>query len=118
MREPSVARVRTLHGRCARNKGLALFPRKVGGCFMMSGRIDGENLFILRSDNVLIWDEAVKVQEPWFPWEVIQIGNCGSPIETAAGWLLLTHVVHASLSHRCDTAERDDEGAHRSKSRC
>lgn len=93
MREPNIARVRTLHGRCARNKGLALFPRKVRGHYMMSGRIDGENLFILRSDNVLIWDEAVKVQEPQFPWEVIQIGNCGSPIETAAGWLLLTHGV-------------------------
>ncbi len=93
MREPNVARVRTLHGRCARNKGLALFPRKIGGHYMMSGRIDGENLFILRSGNVLIWDEAVKVQEPQFPWEVIQVGNCGSPIETEAGWLLLTHGV-------------------------
>lgn len=93
MREPNIARVRTLHGRCARNKGLALFPRKVRGHYMMSGRIDGENLFILRTDNVLIWDEAIKVQEPQFPWEVIQIGNCGSPIETAAGWLLLTHGV-------------------------
>ncbi len=105
-----MARVRTLHGRCARNKGLALFPRKVGGCFMMSGRIDGENLFILRSDNVLIWDEAVKVQEPWFPWEVIQIGNCGSPIETAAGWLLLTHGV-GPMRHYCIGAtllDRDD----------
>jgi len=93
MREPNVARVRTLHGRCARNKGLALFPRKIGGHYMMSGRIDGENLFILRSDNVHVWDEAVKVQEPQFPWEVIQVGNCGSPIETEAGWLLLTHGV-------------------------
>ena len=93
MREPNVARVRTLHGRCARNKGLALFPRKIGGHYMMSGRIDGENLFILRSDSVHVWDEAVKVQEPQFPWEVIQVGNCGSPIETEAGWLLLTHGV-------------------------
>ncbi len=100
MREPNVARVRTLHGRCARNKGLALFPRKVRGHYMMSGRIDGENLFILRTDNVLIWDEAIKVQEPQFPWEVIQIGNCGSPIETAAGWLLLTHGV-GPMRHYC-----------------
>ncbi len=100
MREQNLARVRTLHGRCARNKGLALFPRKVGGRYMMSGRIDGENLFILRSDNVLIWDEAVKVQEPQFPWEVIQIGNCGSPIETEAGWLLLTHGV-GPMRHYC-----------------
>jgi predicted GH43/DUF377 family glycosyl hydrolase len=93
MPELNVARVRTLHGRCARNKGLALFPRKVGGHYMMSGRIDGENLFILTSDSVHVWDEAVKVQEPQFPWEVIQVGNCGSPIETDAGWLLLTHGV-------------------------
>ncbi len=93
MPELNVARVRTLHGRCARNKGLALFPRKVGGHYMMSGRIDGENLFILQSDNIHVWDEAVKIQEPQFPWEVIQVGNCGSPIETEAGWLLLTHGV-------------------------
>ncbi len=93
MSEPNFARVRTLHGRCARNKGLALFPRKVGGYYMMSGRIDGENLYILKSDNVRVWDEAVMVQEPQFPWEVIQVGNCGSPVETEAGWLLLTHGV-------------------------
>ncbi|MBN2133814.1 MAG: glycoside hydrolase family 130 protein [Sedimentisphaerales bacterium] len=89
----NIAHVRTLHGRCARNKGLALFPRKVNGQYMMSGRIDGENLYILRSDNVLVWDEQVKIQEPEFPWEFVQIGNCGSPLETEAGWLLLTHGV-------------------------
>ncbi len=89
----NVAHIRTLHGRCAKNKGLALFPRKVRGHYMMSGRIDGENLFILTSDNILVWDEAVKVQEPEFPWEFVQVGNCGSPIETEAGWLLLTHGV-------------------------
>lgn len=96
----NVARVRTLHGRCARNKGLALFPRKVDGHYMMSGRIDGENLYILRSDNILVWDEAVKVQEPQFPWEFVQIGNCGSPLETEAGWLLLTHGV-GSMRRYC-----------------
>jgi predicted GH43/DUF377 family glycosyl hydrolase len=89
----NIAHVRTLHGRAARNKGLALFPRKVHGQYMMSGRIDGENLYILKSDNVLVWDEQVKVQEPEFPWEFVQIGNCGSPLETEAGWLLLTHGV-------------------------
>lgn len=93
MPELNFARVRTLHGRCARNKGLALFPRKVGGYYMMSGRIDGENLYILKSDNIRVWDEAVMVQGPQFPWEVIQVGNCGSPIETDAGWLLLPHGV-------------------------
>jgi predicted GH43/DUF377 family glycosyl hydrolase len=89
----NVAHVRTLHGRCAKNKGLALFPRKVQGRYLMSGRIDGENLFILKSDNILVWDEAVRAQEPEFPWEFVQIGNCGSPIETGSGWLLLTHGV-------------------------
>ena len=96
----SVAHVRTLHGRGARNKGLALFPRKIDGHYMMSGRIDGENLYILKSDNILVWDEAVKVQEPEFPWEFVQVGNCGSPIETEAGWLLLTHGV-GSMRRYC-----------------
>lgn len=91
----NVAHVRTLHGRWAKNKGLALFPRKVNGHYMMSGRIDGENLYILKSDNILVWDEQVKIQEPQFPWEFVQIGNCGSPLETEAGWLLLTHGVGA-----------------------
>jgi predicted GH43/DUF377 family glycosyl hydrolase len=89
----NLARVRTLQGRWAKNKGLALFPRKINGRYTMSGRIDGENLYIMRSDNVLVWDEAFRVQEPRFPWQYVQIGNCGSPIETEAGWLLLTHGV-------------------------
>jgi len=95
MPQPGLAQVRSLQGRGVRNKGLALFPRKVGGRYMMSARIDGENLFLLRSNNILIWDEAEMVQEPKFPWEFVQIGNCGSPIETDAGWLLLTHGVGA-----------------------
>lgn len=93
MPRPDRAHVRTLQGRYARNKGLALFPRKVRGRYLMSARIDGENLYILRSDKVRIWDEAVMALEPKFPWEFMQIGNCGSPIETEAGWLLLTHGV-------------------------
>jgi predicted GH43/DUF377 family glycosyl hydrolase len=97
---PTVAHVRTLHGRGARNKGLALFPRKIDGHYMMSGRIDGENLYILKSDNILVWDDAVMVQEPEFPWEFVQVGNCGSPIETEAGWLLLTHGV-GSMRRYC-----------------
>ena len=100
MPRPGLARIRMLHGRCVKNKGLALFPRKVEGHYMMSGRIDGENLYILRSDNVRVWDEAVLVQEPQFPWEFMQIGNCGSPIETEAGWLLLTHGV-GPMRHYC-----------------
>ncbi len=93
MPTPNLAYIRSLQGRCVTNKGLALFPRKVRGRYLMSGRIDGENLYVLKSDNVRVWDEAVLVQEPRFTWEFVQIGNCGSPIETEAGWLLLTHGV-------------------------
>jgi predicted GH43/DUF377 family glycosyl hydrolase len=85
--------IRMLSGRCARNKGMALFPRKVHGKFAMVARLDNENLYYMESDDVLFWDEAQLLQRPRFPWEVVQIGNCGSPLETKAGWLLLTHGV-------------------------
>jgi predicted GH43/DUF377 family glycosyl hydrolase len=85
--------VRMLRGRSAKNKGMALFPRKVGGNYAMVARLDNENLYYMESDDVLTWDDAQLLQKPRFPWEVIQIGNCGSPIETEAGWLLLTHGV-------------------------
>jgi predicted GH43/DUF377 family glycosyl hydrolase len=88
-----VAYIRSLQGCCAKDKGLALFPRKVQGRYMMIGRIDGENLYILESDNIRMWDRATLVQQPRFTWEFVQVGNCGSPIETEAGWLLLTHGV-------------------------
>ena len=87
------AKIRTLGGRYALNKGMALFPRKVGGRYLMLGRLDNENLFLLKSDNVLFWNEAELLLKPRFAWEIIQIGNCGSPIETEAGWLVLTHGV-------------------------
>ncbi len=90
---PGVARVHTLSGRYAQNKGMALFPRKLDGAYLMIGRIDGENLYLLRSDNVRFWNDAVRIQEPDYAWQFVQIGNCGSPIETDAGWLLLTHGV-------------------------
>ncbi len=90
---PSLARIRALRGYFARNKGLALFPRKIDGRYMMSARIDGENLYLLKSDDVLLWNEAVPIEGPRYSWEFVQVGNCGSPIETEAGWLLLTHGV-------------------------
>lgn len=86
-------KISTLNGRCVQNKGMALFPRKIGSDFVMSGRIDGENLFILRSENIHFWEEAVLVRRPQHDWDIIQLGNCGSPIETEDGWLLLTHGV-------------------------
>ena len=86
-------KVHTLNGKYVQNKGMALFPRKIGGLYHMISRLDGENMFMMRSDNTHFWNEAVKLQAPRYPWEFIQIGNCGPPIETEAGWVLLTHGV-------------------------
>jgi predicted GH43/DUF377 family glycosyl hydrolase len=72
---------------------MALFPRKVNGKYAMLCRLDGFNNYIAFSDNISIWREAKLLQQPKFPWEFIQIGNCGSPIETPEGWLVLTHGV-------------------------
>ncbi|MBN1597772.1 MAG: glycoside hydrolase family 130 protein [Bacteroidales bacterium] len=82
-----------LHGEIAQNKGMALFPRKVKGKYAMLGRLDGFNNYIAFSDNITVWREAKLLQQPRFPWELVQIGNCGSPIETEDGWLVLTHGV-------------------------
>ena len=98
-------------GKAGRNKGMALFPRKVGGQFMMVGRQDGKNLFLLRSDQVDRWDDdGVLLMEPEYPWEFIQIGNCGSPILTDAGWLLFTHGVGAMRKYAlgCALLDADD----------
>jgi predicted GH43/DUF377 family glycosyl hydrolase len=82
-----------LTGSCAKNKGMALFPRKIRGKYAMVARLDNENLYYVESENVLTWDSAQLLQRPRFAWEIIQIGNCGSPLETDVGWLLLTHGV-------------------------
>ena len=86
-------KVSTLNGRCVQNKGMALFPRKVGDDFVMAARIDGENIYLLRSNNIHFWNESKLVYAPKAPWELVQVGNCGSPFETEKGWLLLTHGV-------------------------
>ncbi len=83
----------SLNGPEAENKGMALFPRKVNGAYAMISRQDNENIFLMRSDNVHFWNERRLLLKPAFPWELIQIGNCGSPIETEAGWLVLSHGV-------------------------
>lgn len=88
-------RLNRMTGPAARNKGMALFPRKIDGAFAMIGRQDGENLFYLRSDDLLHWEDGESLLGPVYPWELIQIGNCGSPIELDEGWLLLTHGVGA-----------------------
>ena len=82
-----------LNGAGAKNKNLALFPRKINGKFAMLSRIDGWNNYLMYSDNINEWDDPIKIQAPEFPWEFVQIGNCGSPIETDAGWLIITHSV-------------------------
>jgi predicted GH43/DUF377 family glycosyl hydrolase len=86
-------KVRPLHGEAAQNKNLALFPRKIDGKYVMFSRIDGINNYISFSENLSIWENPVKIQEPRYPWEFVQIGNCGSPIETKKGWLMITHGV-------------------------
>ena len=88
-------KIRTLNGKAVQNKGMALFPRRIGGKYMMISRQDGENMYIMASDNLHFWHEAELLQVPKYPWEFIQIGNCGPPLETDAGWILLTHGVGA-----------------------
>jgi predicted GH43/DUF377 family glycosyl hydrolase len=83
----------TLNGQAVQNKGMALFPRKIGGRYAMLSRQDGENNHIMFSDNIHFWQKSHVIQEPEFPWEFIQIGNCGSPLETTEGWIVLTHGV-------------------------
>jgi predicted GH43/DUF377 family glycosyl hydrolase len=82
-----------LHGKMAINKGLALFPRKINGQYAMMGRIDGVNNYILYSDDLYLWETATLLQQPAHPWEFVQIGNGGAPIETERGWLIITHGV-------------------------
>jgi predicted GH43/DUF377 family glycosyl hydrolase len=76
-----------------RNKGLALFHRKINGQYVMTSRQDGENLYIMYSDDILDWKKSYKISEPKEPWEYIQLGNCGSPLEIEQGWILITHGV-------------------------
>ena len=82
-----------IHGEYSQNKNLALFPKKIKGQYAMISRYDGVNNYLMLSDDIHSWHDAKKMQEPEYPWEFIQLGNCGSPIETAKGWLMLTHGV-------------------------
>lgn len=86
-------KIMPLHGKYAIDKNLALFPRKVGGKYAMIGRIDGINNYIMFSDNLQVWSDAKILEQPLYSWELVQIGNAGSPIETEEGWLLITHGV-------------------------
>jgi predicted GH43/DUF377 family glycosyl hydrolase len=86
-------RLMPLSGTAAQNKGMALFPRKINGKFAMIARQDNENLYLVYSDDLYSWNGGTAILKPEFPWEFVQIGNCGSPIELDEGWLLLTHGV-------------------------
>lgn len=88
-------RMSPLRGTAAQNKGMALFPRKISGRYAMIGRQDNENLYLIYSDDLHSWNGGQVILKPRFPWEFVQIGNCGSPIELDDGWLLLTHGVGA-----------------------
>ncbi len=110
-RDFSSFELQPITGRAGRNKGMALFPEMVGGKYAMIGRQDGKNLYLLTSDRLDHWDdEGVLLMEPQFPWEFIQIGNCGSPIKTPEGWLFFTHGVGAMRKYSlgCALLDLDD----------
>ena len=98
-----------MSGPAARNKGMALFPRKVNGDYVMIGRQDGENVFIIRSDRIDHWGEGELLLTPKYSWEMVQLGNCGSPIELDEGWLLLTHGVGAMRKYSVGAILLDKE---------
>ncbi|MGP7795679.1 glycoside hydrolase family 130 protein [Sphingomonas sp. CLY1604] len=97
-------------GPVASGKGMALFPRKIGGKFAALFRHDSENLWYGTSDTPLAWDTPTRIMQPAYPWEFVQIGNCGSPIEIDEGWLVLTHGVGMVRSYCIGAAllDRDD----------
>ncbi|MCI0663830.1 MAG: glycoside hydrolase family 130 protein [Acidobacteria bacterium] len=100
----------TLNGPVAQNKGMAVFPRKLNGLYAMLSRQDNESIYVMFSDNIHFWNVRKPLLSPTYPWELIQIGNCGSPIETDAGWLVLSHGV-GPLRKYCIGAfllDRDD----------
>ncbi len=101
----------TLNGPAAENKGMALFPRKVNGLYAMLSRQDNENIYLMFSDNIHFWNEHRIILKPAFPWELVQLGNCGSPIETDAGWLVLSHGVgpmRANTASAPSSLDRED----------
>ncbi len=86
-------KIRTLQGAAISDKGMALFPEKINDKYVMISRQGGETINIMFSDNLYCWDEYQTLLTPEYDWETVQLGNCGSPIKTEKGWLLLTHGV-------------------------
>jgi predicted GH43/DUF377 family glycosyl hydrolase len=95
----NVFKIRTLYGAAVSDKGKALFPEKVNGKYVMIARQGGEKITIMYSDNLYFWDEYQVLMEALYPWELVQLGNCGSPVKTDKGWLLLTHGVGAMRTY-------------------
>ncbi|MFZ4719661.1 MAG: glycosidase [Ilumatobacteraceae bacterium] len=110
--------VAPMAGIAARGKGLALFPRQIDGKFVALSRHDRETNTIAESDDLHCWDHAASLQEPRRPWEVLQLGNCGSPIETPAGWLVLTHGVGALRTYSIGAILLDLDEPHRMIAAC
>jgi predicted GH43/DUF377 family glycosyl hydrolase len=96
-----------MSGAASRNKGMALFPRKIDGKYMMLGRQDGENIFLHTSDDITHWEGGELLIKPQYPWELVQMGNCGPPIEVDEGWLVLTHGVGAMRKYSIGAALLD-----------
>lgn len=105
-------RISTLNGPEVCDKGFALFPRKIGGLYAMLSRQDGENIYLMYSDMIHFWYTKQLLLKPTFPWEFVQTGNCGSPIETPAGWLVLSHGVGATRKYSIGAflLDHDDPG--------
>jgi len=96
-----------LSGRATTGKGMALFPRRVGGRYAMLGRFDSENIWLHLSDDLLTWEDGEPLIAPAYPWETVQMGNCGPPIELEQGWLVLTHGVGAIRNYSVGAALLD-----------
>ncbi len=102
-------RIATLNGASAKNKGIALFPRMIDGRYAALSRLDNENNFLMWSDNVRFWHQSEVLQRPKRAWEITQLGNCGSPLETEAGWLVITHGVGAMRQYALGAILLDKE---------
>jgi len=92
-------RIRTLYGTAISNKGMALFPEKINGKYVMLSRQGGEKIYIMFSDDLYVWTDFQVLMEPYYTWELLQLGNCGSPLKTDKGWLVLTHGVGAMRTY-------------------
>ncbi|HZJ19405.1 MAG TPA: glycoside hydrolase family 130 protein [Pricia sp.] len=96
----STFRIMPMHGKAAQNKNFALFPKKVNGKYAVLARVDGVNNYLMYSERNTLWNDPIKIQEPKYPWEFTQIGNCGAPLWTEEGWLVITHGV-GSMRRYC-----------------